>query len=376
MFGFTQKTETKNTADVQLDTMKAILDHVDNMILLCDTSHENNVFYVNQTAKNVFEKYRNEMTQVLRGADPSTAQGSSIHRFHHNPERVRRILQELGSGAKNATHVADIPLGSITLRTKAYPIWDAADSSKVKCYLACWEDITSKVKHEELQKDVACKANELHEQVSYIAATMEEVSTSIDEVAHTTAEASNRGNSAFESANEGQVVVEGAVRGMRDVAELVRTTAGVIGQLNTQSDKIGVIVGVIKDIADQTNLLALNAAIEAARAGDTGRGFAVVADEVRKLSERTAKATAEIGALIHSIQMEIERAVGTMNSGEKDVTAGEEKAISAEKALVRIVQDVGAMRNLIGEISGASEQQASSVRDIAQRLEIITSQQS
>jgi len=170
-------------------------------------------------------------------------------------------------------------------------------------------------------------------------------------------------------------VVEGAVQGMRDVALLVRTTAGVIGQLNTQSDKIGVIVGVIKDIADQTNLLALNAAIEAARAGDTGRGFAVVADEVRKLSERTAKATAEIGELIHSIQIEIERAVGTMTSGEKEVSAGEEKAVSAEKALVRIVQDVGAMRNLISEITNATEQQASSVRDVAQRLEVITSNQ-
>ncbi|AZN37995.1 methyl-accepting chemotaxis protein [Iodobacter ciconiae] len=372
MFGFTQKTETKNTTDSQLDTMKAILDHVDNMVLLCDTSHENNVFYVNQTAKNTFEKYRQEMMHALRGADPSAAQGGSIHRFHQNPERIRRILQQLGSGAKNATHVADIPLGSITLRTKAYPIWDTADPSKVKCYLACWEDITSKIEHEELQNKVASQANELHEQVSYIASTMEEVSTSIDEVAHTTAEASNRGNSAFESAKEGQTVVEGAVRGMRDVAELVHTTAGVISQLNTQSDKIGVIVGVIKDIADQTNLLALNAAIEAARAGDTGRGFAVVADEVRKLSERTAKATAEISELIRSIQVEIEHAVGTMNSGEKDVSAGEEKAISAEKALVRIVQDVGAMRNLISEISNASEQQASSVRDVAQRLEIMT----
>ncbi|MEN9657473.1 MAG: hypothetical protein RL571_938 [Pseudomonadota bacterium] len=375
MFGFTQKTETKNTADAQLDTMKAVLDHVDNMVLLCDTSHENNVFYVNQTAKNVFEQYRQEMTQVLRGADPTAAQGGSIHRFHTDPDRVRRILEKLGSGARNASHVADIPLGSITLRTKAFPIWDATDSSKVKCYLACWEDITSKLKHENLQQDVASKASQLHEQVSYIASTMEQVSTSIDEVAHTTSEASNRGNSAFSSANEGQVVVEGAVQGMRDVALLVRTTAGVIGQLNTQSDKIGVIVGVIKDIADQTNLLALNAAIEAARAGDTGRGFAVVADEVRKLSERTAKATAEIGELIHSIQIEIERAVGTMTSGEKEVSAGEEKAVSAEKALARIVQDVGAMRNLISEITNATEQQASSVRDVAQRLEVITSNQ-
>lgn len=98
--------------------------------------------------------------------------------------------------------------------------------------------------------------------MAYIAATMEQISTSIEEVASTTSELSLRGQHAFDSANEGQGVVKSAVEGMRDVAELVRDTAGVIGLLNTQSDKIGVIVGVIKDIADQTNLPALNAAIE------------------------------------------------------------------------------------------------------------------
>lgn len=94
---------------------------------------------------------------------------------------------------------------------------------------------------------------------------------------------------------------------------------------------------------------------------------------MRKLSERTARATAEIGQLIHSIQIEIARAVSTMQRGEKDVTDGEAQAISAEHALSRIVLDVGAMRQLIGEIASATEQQASSVRDVAQRLEVITS---
>lgn len=373
MFGFTQKKSVKDTADTQLEMMKSVLDHVDNMVLLCDTSYENNVFYMNKTATQVFEKYKDEIQRVLRGADPTAAQGGSIHRFHRDPERVRQILQKLGSGARNATHSADIPLGSITLRTKAYPIWDVLHPDQVKCYLACWEDVTSKLQHEALQQEVTDLNSQRHEQVAYIAATMEQISTSIDEVAHTTNEVSQRGQHAFDSASEGQSVVKSAVEGMRDVAELVRNTSGVIGQLNTQSDKIGVIVGVIKDIADQTNLLALNAAIEAARAGEQGRGFAVVADEVRKLSERTARATAEIGQLIHSIQIEIARAVSTMQRGEKDVTDGEAQAVSAEQALSRIVLDVGAMRQLISEIANASEQQASSVRDVAQRLEVITS---
>src|SRR5688572_32077406 len=92
-------------------------------------------------------------------------------------------------------------------------------------------------------------------------------------------------------------------------------SSSVMKEMGKRTGDISSIVTTINMIAERTNLLSLNASIEAARAGDAGRGFAVVAEEIRNLADRSAKATADIAAIIKALQDVSQDAVTASNDG-------------------------------------------------------------
>lgn len=176
---------------------------------------------------------------------------------------------------------------------------------------------------------------------------------------------------ASQRASHGETVVNDATQGIQAISRTVLETSQVVSNLGRQSEEIGRIVSVIKDIADQTNLLALNAAIEAARAGEQGRGFAVVADEVRKLAERTSSATNEISSTIQNIQQETARAVAAMEQGSQEVSQGVDKAQQVGQAIVAINEVVSSLSTMIHDIDRIRAEQEIASRSIAGRVEDI-----
>jgi len=209
------------------------------------------------------------------------------------------------------------------------------------------------------------------EAASSMAASVEQLSVSIDQVEEHASEARGVTQASSTQSTEGGRIIHEAAAEMGHIADAVKSTASTIKELEGYSDQISSIVQVIKDIADQTNLLALNAAIEAARAGEQGRGFAVVADEVRKLAERTGKSTQEIGAMIGKIQQGTQRAVHEMEAGVKRVGDGVDLAHQAGDSVTGIRDSAEQATRAVDDINLALKEQAVAARDIAQKVERI-----
>ena len=188
-----------------------------------------------------------------------------------------------------------------------------------------------------------------------------EASGEVEQMARTGAEAAAIAQS---SAERGHSVLSATRSEVGQLAADVEKAAGVINELEQDSERIGGVLDVIRGIAEQTNLLALNAAIEAARAGDQGRGFAVVADEVRSLASRTQESTQEIHGMIERLQQASRDAVRVMQAGREQARETVQHADETRQSLDAIIQQVATITAAAGGIASAAARQGQGVGDI------------
>jgi methyl-accepting chemotaxis protein len=95
------------------------------------------------------------------------------------------------------------------------------------------------------------------------AASLEEISATVEELSSMTVRNADHALAGKSSANEARTAAEAGAE------EVVRMQAA-MGSIQQSSQEIAKIIKTIDEIAFQTNILALNAAVEAARAGEAG----------------------------------------------------------------------------------------------------------
>ncbi len=201
------------------------------------------------------------------------------------------------------------------------------------------------------------------------ATAMDQMNSTVLDVAKNAAAAAENANAARTKAMEGADVVGRAVTSIGQVQRQVTALKERMDKLGSQAEGIGRIIGVINDIADQTNLLALNAAIEAARAGEAGRGFAVVADEVRKLAEKTMTATKEVEDSIKSIQTGTREAITATESAAGEIATSTDMANQSGERLKEILSIVESTNQQVQSIAAAAEEQSAGSEQITRSLE-------
>jgi methyl-accepting chemotaxis protein len=191
--------------------------------------------------------------------------------------------------------------------------------------------------------EILSGANDLSERTTKQAATIEETSAAMEQLATTVLQNADR---ARDANSDAQLVSRTAEEG----GEVMTRATLAMEKISASSAKISNIIGLIDDIAFQTNLLALNASVEAARAGDAGKGFAVVAVEVRRLAQSAAQASSDVQALIET------------SSGE--VGAGTRLVREAAAKLASMLDAARSNSALMDGIARDSREQAAAIEEV------------
>ena len=211
------------------------------------------------------------------------------------------------------------------------------------------------VTHQDVESEkLVSSMEELHATSRQVSGNVQSSTENLDKVTRET--------------SQGQSIVNQAVEQMNKLWQQVDESAGVIGSLKTDSENIGKILDVIKEIAGQTNLLALNAAIEAARAGEQGRGFSVVASEVRTLAARTQESTHLIEQMIAQLQGRTNEVVSTMSESRELADASVRQITEAGSALENISQAINRIAHHNTEINNMSQGQMNFIDNVSNNV--------
>jgi methyl-accepting chemotaxis protein len=218
---------------------------------------------------------------------------------------------------------------------------------------------------------VASSAEQMSSSMERVASTMEETTSNTGMVAAAVEEMAATINEIAQNSEKARSISESAVQ--QAAAASIK-----MADLGKAANAISAVTETITEISEQTNLLALNATIEAARAGEAGKGFAVVANEIKELARQTAAATAEIKGKIDGVQgttaetiTEIESIASIINTINEIIatiaTAIEEQSVATNEisnSVTQASEGIGEVNHNIAESTTVINQISREIADV------------
>ncbi|HAC65243.1 MAG TPA: methyl-accepting chemotaxis protein [Cyanothece sp. UBA12306] len=226
--------------------------------------------------------------------------------------------------------------------------------------------------------EIAATVDQQERTASLQAASVNETTTTMDELGASSRQSTEQADAAANAAQEvlkltekGNYAVQETLRGMEDLEEKVGAIAKQTVKLSGQTNQIGNISQVVTDLANQTNVLALNAAVEAVRAGEQGKGFSVVAAEIRKLADQSKQSAERISLLVSEIQNAINVTVMVTDEGTKTVKSEMEIAQQTAETFAQVAESINDVVINNQQISLNIRQQDKAVQQVLEAMNSI-----
>ncbi|MDX8389269.1 MAG: methyl-accepting chemotaxis protein [Mariprofundaceae bacterium] len=315
--------EEINNKAMEALRIKEALDEVSIPVQIADMNY--NIFYMNNAAYAMFEKYKADLMTALPNYNPDKLMGSNIDIYHKDPSHQRRILDNLTQSYTSG----DLPFSDTTVvRVTASPIRD--DGTRIGTVLE-WHDRSEEIGVErEVQNMVtAAEAGDLTQRVTtegkegffaLLAGQMNSLVSIVEHVVDDTV-------SVFGALADGKLTVT-IDRDYRGSFDELKTNA------NDSVSRLQELIGNVSEIA-----------------GDVSSGATEVADGSLSLSDRTqqqAAALEQTAASIEEMTSTVEH--NTDNARQANELAANTR-MQAEQGGVVVAKAINAM----GDITSSSK---------------------